>query len=97
MLLQTQQSISSIIGNNIRFLRKKMDMSQTKLADALNLSQSYIVQIEKGRKSLKTSTIEKIAWVLETDFLNIVSKPLGDPSAITITRAPQKKTKEAQS
>ena len=45
----------------IKFYRKKRNMTQDELAEAANLSTSYISQVETGRKNIGREGLEKIA------------------------------------
>ena len=62
----------SILGINIKRIRESKGLSAYKLAKEAGISQSTISQIESGdRKSLNSSTVDKIAKALEvtTDSL----------------------------
>ena len=52
------------LGENLRKLRLKNDMSQGDLATALNVDRAYISNIENGRMNPTLSTLEKIANAL---------------------------------
>jgi transcriptional regulator with XRE-family HTH domain len=49
------------LGENLRKLRLKKNMSQVDLANALNVDRAYISNIENGRMNPTLSTLEKIA------------------------------------
>ena len=49
----------------IKFYRKKRNMTQDELAEAANLSTSYISQVETGRKNIGREGLEKIAEALQ--------------------------------
>jgi transcriptional regulator with XRE-family HTH domain len=51
----------------IKFYRKKRNMTQDELAEAANLSTSYISQVETGRKNIGREGLEKIAEAYYTD------------------------------
>lgn len=59
----------AIIGNQIKKYRKAKNLSQQKLAELINVSPSYISEIERGGKtqnsSISMKNICKIAEVLE--------------------------------
>ena len=59
-------TLSSNIGQNIRLLRERIDMSQAKLAKALDVSPNTIEKWENGRNNIKADMVVKIA-----DFFNI--------------------------
>ena len=52
--------------NNIKFYRKKLNLSQEKFAEMCEVSASYIKQIEAGReyKNMTLSVLFKISNVL---------------------------------
>jgi DNA-binding XRE family transcriptional regulator len=52
------------LGDNLRKLRLKKNLSQGDLATALNVDRAYISNIENGRMNPTLSTLEKIAKAL---------------------------------
>ena len=48
------------IGNQLKQLRKKMRLSQKKLAKILGISQSYLSGIECGKKAVNTDVISEL-------------------------------------
>ena len=52
------------LGQNLRKLRLKKNMSQVALATALNVDRAYISNIENGRMNPTLSTLEKISKAL---------------------------------
>ena len=52
------------LGENLRNLRLKKNMSQVDLATALSVDRAYISNIENGRMNPTLSTLEKIANAL---------------------------------
>lgn len=57
-------SILNIIGNNLKFFRKKLGMSQEYLAELAELHRTYIGAVERGEKNISAKNIAKIAKVL---------------------------------
>ncbi|MDK7927651.1 MAG: helix-turn-helix transcriptional regulator [Staphylococcus simulans] len=60
-------------GQNIKQIRKRMNMSQKELATKMEISQSYLSDIESGRKNLSIKTVKKLADSLGlsvTDLFN---------------------------
>lgn len=60
-------------GQNIKQIRKHMNMSQKELATKMEISQSYLSDIENGRKNLSIKTVKKLANSLGlsvTDLFN---------------------------
>lgn len=61
------------IGQRIKELREKEEMSQKDLAYAADLDRSYIASIENGQRNVSIVNIEKIATALNTtlkEFFN---------------------------
>ncbi len=52
------------LGENLRKLRLRKEMSQVHLATALGVDRAYISNIENGRMNPTLSTLEKIANAL---------------------------------
>lgn len=57
------------IGQRIKKLREKANMSQKDLAYSANLDRSYIASVESGQRNISIVNIEKIA-----DALNVSLK-----------------------
>ena len=61
------------IGQRIKELREKAEMSQKDLAYAADLDRSYIASIENGQRNVSIVNIEKIANALNVtlkEFFN---------------------------
>ena len=61
------------IGQRIKELREKAEMSQKDLAYTADLDRSYIASIENGQRNVSIVTIEKIANALNVtlkEFFN---------------------------
>jgi XRE family transcriptional regulator, regulator of sulfur utilization len=56
------------LGTTITTLRKSANLTQGKLAEACGLSQTYLSQIEKGKKMPHIDTLEKIGEVLQVPW-----------------------------
>lgn len=48
-------------GQNLKHIRKRMNMTQEELATKMKISQSYLSDIENGRKNLSIKTVKKLA------------------------------------
>lgn len=59
------------IGENIKNIRKKANLSQKALAEKLGVSQQMIAQYEKGKRQPKIETIDKIATALGVRIVDI--------------------------
>ena len=60
------------LGENLRKLRLKKNMSQGDLATALSVDRAYISNIENGRMNPTLSTLEKIAEALDILIKDLV-------------------------
>jgi len=54
------------VGARITELRKEKNLSQQKLAFDASIERSHLTHIEKGKKNISLSTLEKIIKALET-------------------------------
>lgn len=57
--------VSKKVGNNIKKIREKRDLTQEKLALEAGLNRAYIGYIERGERSPSIETVAKIAKVLK--------------------------------
>lgn len=60
-------------GQNIKHIRKRMNMSQSELATKMEISRSYLSDIENGNKNPSIKTVKKLADSLGlsvTDLFN---------------------------
>ncbi|MFD2787378.1 helix-turn-helix domain-containing protein [Hymenobacter rubripertinctus] len=65
--------IRAKIGERIRELRDKLNLSQKDLAYQADLDRSYIAGVEKGQRNISIVNIEKISNALNmnlNDFFN---------------------------
>lgn len=60
------------LGNRIKQLRKKQDLTQDKLAVKVRVSSAYIGFIEQGQRNPSLKTLDKIARALGTKMSNLV-------------------------
>ena len=58
-------NISSKLGQNMKRIRMKKNMSQGDIARALEVDRGYISNIESGKKNLTLATIQKLANALK--------------------------------
>ena len=57
--------INELVGKRITQLRKRKKLSQQKFAYEADVERSYLTHIEKGRKNISLSTLEKITTALD--------------------------------
>jgi transcriptional regulator with XRE-family HTH domain len=67
-------NIRQVFADNMKNRRKKLGLSQEKLAGKINSATNYIVSIEKCRQFPSTGMIEKIATALDVDTLDLFSQ-----------------------
>jgi len=82
-----------LVGENIRFLRKKRGLTQEELAEQINLQQAYIGGVERGERNISMLTLQKIAVGLEVSpdevlnfsNVNLIDNPQREESLSIIT------------
>ena len=66
------KSISSKLGQNLKNIRTKKDISQGDISRKLNMDRGYISSIENGKKNPTLSTLEKIARALDVGIDDLI-------------------------
>ena len=61
-------NIKNYIGQRIRNLRKKMGISQMKLAELAQLDRTYLTSVENGKRNISIINLEKIAAALNVSL-----------------------------
>ena len=56
--------IIKIFSKNVKYYRKKLGISQEKLAELADLHRTYISSVELGKRNISILNIEKIANAL---------------------------------
>ncbi len=59
------------LGNKIRIERKKLKLSQEKLAELADLNKNFIGMIERGETNVTVKNLENIAIALGIDIKNL--------------------------
>ena len=67
-----------IIGQNVYRLRMKAGMTQTELADFIELSKRYIQKIEHGEANITVEVVERLAGIFKCGWHDIVGE-IGRP------------------
>ena len=62
------KDIINQIGNNIKQVRKKQGLTQTELAQKINVDPKYISRLETGNSTPSLPVVIKISEVLKTDI-----------------------------
>lgn len=63
--MKKETNLKNIFANNLKTRRKKLKLTQADLASKIDVSSSFITEIENGRKAPSFSNIEKIAQALD--------------------------------
>ena len=66
------KSISSKLGQNLKNIRTKKDISQGDISRKLNMDRGSISSIENGKKNPTLSTLEKIARALDVGIDDLI-------------------------
>lgn len=61
-------NIKEKIGLKVKLLREQQGISIEHLANISNVDRNYISDIEKGKRNVSITIIEKIIFALDTDF-----------------------------
>ena len=80
-------NLKEILSVNLRYYRKKYDLSQEKFAEILGTSLSHLNRIEQNKIDVKASSIDKY-----TDKLNKYDKNLKITSEDLVTYKEERKT-----
>ena len=59
--------IVKVFGDNVKIYRKKLQLSQEKLAEKAHLHRTYISAIECYKRSISLENIQRIADALEIE------------------------------
>lgn len=71
--LKVTMNFQEKVGIRITELRKESNLSQQKLAYEANIERTHLTHIEKGRKNISLTTLEKIISALNvtpSEFFN---------------------------
>jgi transcriptional regulator with XRE-family HTH domain len=63
----TEQEVRETLGANIRKHRKRLSLSQERLAEKLDIAMNFLSDIENGRKWISPGTLAKLTEALELD------------------------------
>ncbi|MFI3269192.1 MAG: helix-turn-helix transcriptional regulator [Rikenellaceae bacterium] len=74
------------ILDNIKEIRMLKGITQEDIAYVLNVDTSVISNIEKGKREIRVSELEKIATALDEDVLYLITYPSIYVNSATITK-----------
>lgn len=73
-----KESIRSIVAQNVRKYRRQVGLTQERLAELADISNTYIANIECGKTWVSDKTLEKISAALQTDAYLFFIAPSSD-------------------
>lgn len=66
-------NIKEKFGEKVKKIREEKGISIEHLANISNVDRNYISDIEKGKRNVSITIIEKIVHALDTDLMNFFS------------------------
>jgi transcriptional regulator with XRE-family HTH domain len=80
--------LRKVLSFNMKLHRKRLGLSQAKLAELVDVSDNHIALIETGRRFPSITTLEQLAAALEIDVLELFSiKPIESSKKKTLKNA----------
>ena len=73
--MKTQNNMNEIVSKNIKKLREAARMSQSQVAEYLNVTQANISQIENGARGVDLDQLERISNIFNVKMEEII-KPI---------------------
>jgi transcriptional regulator with XRE-family HTH domain len=94
MEMKDSHTLNSKICNRIKELRIKKGLTQDQLAERSGFTKSYLSQIENHKKEPPISTLNKIAYALELDVLELITgqKSEAEHKPFTLVRADERRS-----
>ena len=65
--------LRKVLAYNMKLNRKKLGLSQAKLAELVNVSDNHIALIETGRRFPSINMLESLATAMKIDILELFS------------------------
>ncbi len=62
------------VGSKLKSIRENSKLTQSQIAEFLNIDQSLVSKIEKGERSISSDMLEKLATLFCYSIFDIVSK-----------------------
>jgi transcriptional regulator with XRE-family HTH domain len=63
--------LRKVLASNMKLYRKRLGLSQAKLAEKANVTDNYIALIETGKRFPSVEILERIANVLQKDTVEL--------------------------
>lgn len=70
--------LAQTFGKNVRRVRQEKGLTLEALADEVGLAYTYVGQIERGRRNPTLDVVERLAVVLGTEALELLSARADD-------------------
>ncbi len=72
----SRKNVRKILGVNFKSMRMETGLTKEGVANALNLSISYILMIERGEANISSKTAEKICTFFEIEMFQLYSEKI---------------------
>ena len=79
-----------VIGARVKFYRQKAGLTQQALSDLMEVSSSYISQIERGLSEVSIRRLDKIAGLIGTNLQSLVADANSDSQDFMMTEVSDK-------
>lgn len=70
---ESDQALLNLLGQRIRELRNKSELSQEKLAFTCDLDRTYIGSVERGERNISIINLQKIAAALNVELHELLN------------------------
>jgi transcriptional regulator with XRE-family HTH domain len=74
-----------LFADNVRRIRLEKKLTQERVAEAADLHPNYISSVERGERNISIGNIERIAIALGVEMQVLVTKPLVESAAQTVS------------
>ncbi|MDM8520816.1 helix-turn-helix transcriptional regulator [Anaerolineales bacterium HSG6] len=65
--------ILTVVGQNIKFYRAKLNLTQEELAQRAQINRSYLAGLENGKRNTTLKTVEALALALGVSVHDLVT------------------------
>lgn len=82
------EDVKVLVGNRIKYLRKKLNLTQYTLAEKIGFDRTYLAGVESGKRNVSILNIQKIAKVLKctiADFFDSDEFKINTPNEFAKT------------